>query len=261
MIKEYALLVLFLERVILNPNHFSSQLTLWPVSSYTSRAKGLGNSSLPRGLLRQGSTRCTAPKGTYLGNAVVTRYYWQRQRCGQAGKGPTTSEATDLRKTTPARPKSPGGGQASGRAGRPARGPDTARGHRPAKGAVAKAGFAAPEPPPRAPPARCRQHRLPKSWGRLPSAPQSRVCGAPRRGQRVGGPRRRRESVPGEAPHGGQRPRPAETRPGAAEPQEPVPPAPGRAGAASQVGRRGAWPGPAGNGGAASAPPLVTIKS
>lgn len=67
MIKEYALLILFLERVILNPKHSGS---------CTSRAEGLGNSSLLRGLLRQGSTGCTAPKGTYLGKAVLTHYYW-----------------------------------------------------------------------------------------------------------------------------------------------------------------------------------------
>lgn len=167
---------------------------------------------------------------------------------GRRGKEPQPPRDRLLYKTSPARHGFPGGGQAS----------HAGQGRH--RGALTEPGATGPRkglwqsrlrPPSPRPPARCRQHRLPKDrgGGALPGAPESRACGAPRRGQRRAGRRGpARPLAAGSVPHpprrrsggGGEAPRTGAARAGA--------------GAAAQEGRRGAWPGPARVGGPRPSP-------
>lgn len=148
---------------------------------------------------RQGSLPPSpAPEGTRCGQACL----WARAALQAGGERSHSLHGTDCCiKRVPhatgfqeaARPHT------QGRAGQAPRGPDGARGHWPAEGAVAKQASAPfPETPGKVPPAPAAQ----RPGGGLPGAPESRACGAPRRGQRRAGRRGpARPLAAGSVPH------------------------------------------------------------
>lgn len=196
---------------------------------------------------RQGSLPPSpAPEGTRCGQACL----WARAALQAGGERSHSLHGTDCCiKRVPhatgfqeaARPHT------QGRAGQAPRGPDGARGHRPAEGAVAKQASAP----------------LPETPGKVPPAPaaQRPGGGAPRRPREPGlrgtpaGPAAGRQTGPGEAPRGGQRPPPAPPprRRRRQSPKGRGRPGPGP-GRPTQEGRRGAWPGPARVGGPRPSP-------